>query len=73
MKRTWQRWQRIARIVGTVQARIIFTIFYFVLVSPIALIFKLLADPLQLRRREGSYWDPIPEDQDPATSTRKQS
>ena len=51
---------RVLRVIGHVQAWIILTVFYLVLVVPVALIFRLRADPLHLRRREGSAWTPRP-------------
>ena len=40
---------RVARRIGRIQAWIIFTLFYFIVMAPAALIFKLFADPLHLR------------------------
>ena len=45
----------VARRIGRVQAWIIFTLFYFLVMAPVALIFKLLADPLHLRHHS-SLW-----------------
>jgi hypothetical protein len=50
-------WMRFAGLLGFVNSRIILTIVFFVLLTPIALIRRLLAsDPLQTRRHEGTYW-----------------
>lgn len=51
---------RVLRFIGHVQAWIIFTAIYLVFMVPIALIFRLKADPLRLRRG-GSPWTPRPE------------
>jgi hypothetical protein len=45
----------VAKVIGRVQTWILLTAFYIVLLAPVALIFKLLADPLHLRRRP-SIW-----------------
>jgi hypothetical protein len=54
--RSWQRWKRIARFVAQIQARIILTIFYFVITAPFALGIRLFSDPLRLRPQHGSAW-----------------
>jgi hypothetical protein len=45
----WTRWTKVAHVVGNVQARILLTLFYFVIAPPFALVVKLLHDPLALR------------------------
>lgn len=57
MKRLWQWWKRVAERIGNVQARILLTAFYCVAVLPVALILRLLADPLALQRgRDRTSW-----------------
>lgn len=58
VKRLWQWWKRVAERIGNVQARILLTAFYCIAVLPVALILKLLADPLALQRGRGraSWW-----------------
>lgn len=47
----------IAHAIGNVQARVLLTVFYFVIAPPFALIVKLVRDPLSLRLPSGeSYW-----------------
>ena len=60
MKRLWQWWKRFAQRVGEIQARLLLTLLYFVMVVPLALPLKLLGDPLALKRgRSGSSrWVP---------------
>ena len=56
-RRAWERWKVIAQKIGDFQARLILGLLYFGLVGPIALLRRLAADPLGLRReRRGSYW-----------------
>ena len=53
----WGRWKAIAHVIGTFQARLLLTLFYFVVVPPFALVVKLFTDPLGLRPPPGaSYW-----------------
>ena len=47
---------RLAKRIGHIQVWIILTLFYAFVVTPIALIFKLVADPLHLRRGVASIW-----------------
>ncbi len=58
LRALWARWKVVARAVGNFQARIILTLFYFVVVPPFALLLKLRKDPLRLRPREGGFWVP---------------
>jgi hypothetical protein len=48
--RAWGRWKVVAHAIGTFQARVLLSVFYFVVVPPFALIVKV-KDPLGLRRR----------------------
>jgi hypothetical protein len=55
--RAWARWTVVARIIGTFQARVVLTLFYFVIVPPFALIATLVGDPLRLKSPAGTgYW-----------------
>ena len=50
LRTLWSRWLVLARKIGQFQSRIILTLFYFVFVTPFALIARLFTDPLHLRR-----------------------
>jgi hypothetical protein len=72
-RRPWlERWMTVVRTIGNVQAWIILTLFYVVLITPIALVFKCLADPLRLRRR-GATWQPLPSQYDQLPQAGEQS
>ncbi len=61
LKALWERWKIIAEKIGTFQAKIILGVLYFVLVGPVALVRRLMADPLGLRRtKDATYWIPRP-------------
>src|SRR5260370_37287069 len=51
LKQFWQRWKRLARAVGTFQARVLLTVFYVVLVLPFGIVVRLVSDPLRIKRR----------------------
>ena len=53
------RWMAVLRTIGNLQAWILFTLFYLVILTPIALVFRVVADPLRLRRRRRSTWQPL--------------
>ena len=56
----WGKTKRVLRAVGDFQARVLLTIFYLVLVAPIGLTVRALADPLRVkaaRRARDSYWE----------------
>ena len=72
MKRVKEILLKIAKRIGRVQAWIIFTLFYFVIMAPVALIFRVLADPLRLRSR-ASLWTSRAPPADPISWGRAQS
>jgi len=57
LRRLWQGWKRVGKKIGDFQARVLLTVFYFVILAPFALGVRLLADPLALKRRAG--WHPV--------------
>ena len=71
LRRAWARWKVIAHVIGNFQARVLLTLFYFVIVPPFALIVKVAKDPLGLRLpRTASFWSPRPE-ADPTAARRQ--
>ncbi len=71
----WIRWKRLAHVIGNFQARVLLTVFYFVIVPPFALIVRLLKDPLTLRRPRTAktFWIERPPEGAPAERARRQS
>jgi hypothetical protein len=55
----WARWKAVAETIAALQARILFTFLYFVVVMPFALGLRLLADPLRMRRGVTAAWIPF--------------
>ena len=55
MKRVVRGLKAVAKEIGRVQTWLILTLFYFLLLAPLALIFRCVADPLRLRGA-GSPW-----------------
>jgi hypothetical protein len=52
----WVSWKRIARKIGDFQARVLLTIFYFVLLAPFALILRHTSDPLIIKPGTQRGW-----------------
>lgn len=64
--RVLERCKRIAHWVSEQQTALIYTLLYFTLVGPIALLRRLFSDPFQYRKRGGStFW--VPRGQVPPT------
>ena len=69
----WQRWKVIAEKIGTFQAKVLLGLLYFVLIGPVALVRRLVADPLGLRREaRQTYWIPRPTAEATLDRARKQ-
>ncbi len=49
----WQGWKAIASRIGHWQSRLILSLIYFVVLPPVALGIRLLADPLGLKGKSG--------------------
>jgi hypothetical protein len=47
LRRLWEGWKRIAHRIGNVQARVMLTVFYIVIVTPFALAVRALSDPMR--------------------------
>lgn len=52
MKKIWHRWTKIAEVIGNFQIALIFSILYFILVVPIALVAKFNYDFFNLKKTE---------------------
>lgn len=70
--RLWRGWKGIAYKVGNFQARVFFSFFYLVLLLPVALGFKALADPFRVKRRRDSFWLPHKESPPTMEEARRQ-
>ena len=70
---SWIRqWMGFLRTVGNVQAWVLLSVFYVVIITPIGLCFRLFADPLRLRRK-GSTWQPFIRQYDRMDEARSQA
>jgi hypothetical protein len=55
-RRLWEGWKRAGRKIGDFQARLLLTLFYFLILAPFALILRLAADPLGIKTRAHPAW-----------------
>ena len=61
----WERWKNLATRAATWQARILLGIFYWIFITPFAIILRLSSDPLQIEPdADGGHWQPC-SDSDP--------
>ena len=73
LRRAWRRWKVIAHIIGNFQARVLLSLFYFVIVPPFAMIVKLVKDPLRLRLIAApTGWIERPEPLPPSQAAQRQ-
>ena len=56
VRRIWDRWMKIAEVVGTTQMVIILSIIYRLVLPLLAVPFRMFSDPLKTRRRPHSNW-----------------
>jgi hypothetical protein len=71
LRRLWEGWKRFGRKMGDFQARLLLTVFYFVILAPFALVIRFNADPLGLKRSDGG-WQPVTRTGDPLERARRQ-
>jgi hypothetical protein len=57
-KRMWHRWTGFSKRMGSFQSRMMLSFFFFVLISPAALVITMLGDPLQIKKKKAmdTYW-----------------
>jgi hypothetical protein len=73
LRAAWNAWKRLARRIGDIQARILLTVFYYLVLGPFALVLRGRSDPLALGRGAGG-WRPRPESrEEPMAQARRQS
>jgi hypothetical protein len=73
LKAIWKTWKRIAHTIADFQARVLLSVFYFVILGPFAVGAKRFSDPLRLGRGAAAGWLPRPDVvSDPLTRARRQ-
>ena len=64
---------RIATLIGDFQARVILSLFYFVIVLPFGLAVRLFADPLGIKGQRQSTWTDFPNRSQTLEDARRQA
>lgn len=73
LRALWEAWKLVAHAIGRVQARLVFSLFYIVLLGPVALVLRLVADPLRHRHPPSSNWrERAAQAGDPSAGARRQ-
>jgi hypothetical protein len=73
LRALWEAWKVVAHAIGKVQARIVFSLFYIVLLGPVALVLRLVSDPLRHRLPSATNWRDRPAQAgDPWAGARRQ-
>lgn len=74
LRALWQSWKRVARRIGDLQARILLTVFYSVVLGPFALALRWRSDPLGIKPGGQRGWRPRSEPSGtPMERARRQS
>ena len=56
LRALWEAWKLVAHAIGSFQARVVFSILYVVVLGPVAVVLRLVADPLRHRHPPVSNW-----------------
>jgi hypothetical protein len=56
MRKLWEAWKRIGKRIGDIQARVLLIFFYFVVLSPFALVLRWVSDPLAIKPGAQRSW-----------------
>lgn len=73
-RRPWlAKWMALLRTIGNAQAWLLLSVVYVVLILPMGLLFRRLSDPLRIRRRPESNWQPFTRQFDRLDEAREQA
>lgn len=53
MKKAWKSWLKVATIIGNIQMGIILFLLYWTIIPIIAIPFKMVSDPLNMKNSKG--------------------
>jgi len=57
LRKIWREWLRIAKHIGSFNARVLITLIYFTLLAPFGVLVRLFSDPLDMKKPpEGRAW-----------------
>ena len=58
LKKFWRWWKPVAQAIGNFQAQLILSIFYVVLFSLVGIVYRILSDPFNMRKKVKSSFGP---------------
>lgn len=70
MKKIWHKWKEIAEIIGNFQAAIVFSILYFILITPFGVVRHYFQDMLNSKKK--SSWQKIEDNVSSLEKLKKQ-
>jgi hypothetical protein len=56
VRNLWEGWKRVARKIGDFQARLLMTVFYFLILGPLAMVLRWRSDPLAIKATTARGW-----------------
>lgn len=56
LKKLWNFWIKLAQQIGELNSKLILSIFYFLILAPVAIIYKIKCDTLQIKKRKKNLW-----------------
>ena len=56
VKRLWERWKRVGKRIGDFQARLLLSVFYYVVFAPFAIAVRWVSDPLAIKDGAPRGW-----------------
>ena len=68
----WGKWLILARIIGNFQSQVILSIFYILILWPVGILFRLMADPLRMRKKIGTNFVKWEHEKENLEEARKQ-
>jgi hypothetical protein len=72
-RQLWERWKQVARKIGDFQARALMTVFYFVILGPVAIVIRWRSDPLAIKATTPRGWNTMEKrDEAPMEHSRRQ-
>jgi hypothetical protein len=73
LKQLWNKWKAFGQRIADLQARILLTLVYFIIVAPFGLLVRLFSDPLVLKHNpQRSMWFPKHNPEQTLESARRQ-
>jgi len=76
-KKLWSGWKRFALVIGRANTILLLTLFYFLILVPVGLVFRLFGwDPLSAKKKKHqnkSSWQKVPVEQPDLQSLERQS